>query len=749
MSLHWPRTMRQRRRLLRPEHAEHSALLRLITLAMAWCAGLALGVATGDLLIAVILTLVITAGHQVSWRTRTWRSAKWQFILLVPIAGVAILLVPSLPFAFQGDWLHPMRYLLLLQALASFYLHSRASLYTAQMLSAVVLMVSSQLAFDSLFLFFFFFTFFLLLLAFLFAATTTDALRSAIATTRWPGLARRVGWTAAVAVTVVAVSVPIFLVLPWGTIQRTAGASDMLPLTGEARPGSAQGGGEGNPGDQLPLTGAVRPGEGPEAGARPLPGAPRADGAPGPDDDVGPGTGEPAGPRGENGAPAGPRDVRGEGSPGDQEYEEPPPLDGPLPDTTVMQVRSPVKSYWRGQTYSAYDGQRWVADTGFVALDRPVRSDLYRYTQTFRIRRSQESPLLGYSPIAWVPVSRGQAALPLEEGSVYRVVSEQRDFHPTTLDLASRGAVVNRGIGNLPPRVWDLAQSLTMDAAGPSAKALAITQYLRSNYTYVESAAPLEESHSIESFLFGGHRSGSAFDFASAQTALAVGAGLNARLVTGYLPGELDPLSGSYVVRSSDAHAWTEVGFGGRAGWVPFDGTPRLDGQAREVPRGRAAGAVADLFRLRLGDDVRQALSGVFQEVVDGAGRVLTLVAMAIVALGSAWLAHRMWRRRSAPKADAYSRLPGNDRRRLMDAYRRLVRTARRTVGPRQQGEPLDAYFARIATAYPHLRDDLMWLSRAASSAVYRVAPLPEEMTKEAGGRFQRATLYLRAGGHV
>ena len=42
----------------------------------------------------------------------------------------------------------------------SFYLHSRASLYTAQMLSGIVLLVSSQLAFDSLFLSFFFAFFF-------------------------------------------------------------------------------------------------------------------------------------------------------------------------------------------------------------------------------------------------------------------------------------------------------------------------------------------------------------------------------------------------------------------------------------------------------------------------------------------------------------------------------------------------------------------------------------------------------------
>ncbi len=116
---------RRRSAQLGQEHAEHAGLPRVITLAMAWCAGVALGLATGDMVVSLALTGVITAGHGVSWRTRTWRSARWQLLLLLPISGVAVLLVPSLALAFDGDWLQPMRYLLALQSLASFSLRSR------------------------------------------------------------------------------------------------------------------------------------------------------------------------------------------------------------------------------------------------------------------------------------------------------------------------------------------------------------------------------------------------------------------------------------------------------------------------------------------------------------------------------------------------------------------------------------------------------------------------------------------------
>jgi len=46
-----------------------------------------------------------------------------------------------------------------------------------------------------------------------------------------------------------------------------------------------------------------------------------------------------------------------------------------------------------------------------------------------------------------------------------------------------------------------------------------------------------------------------------------------ARLVTGFLGGERNPVGGYRQVRQSDAHAWVEVL--GPDGWVTFDPTPR------------------------------------------------------------------------------------------------------------------------------------------------------------------------------
>ncbi|HEX2578142.1 MAG TPA: transglutaminase family protein, partial [Aquihabitans sp.] len=67
-------------------------------------------------------------------------------------------------------------------------------------------------------------------------------------------------------------------------------------------------------------------------------------------------------------------------------------------------------------------------------------------------------------------------------------------------------------------------------------------------------------------------REGWCEQIASSLVVLARANGLPARLVTGFVPSERDAVTGTYVVRAKDAHAWAEVWFEG-LGWVPFDPT--------------------------------------------------------------------------------------------------------------------------------------------------------------------------------
>ena len=293
--------------------------------------------------------------------------------------------------------------------------------------------------------------------------------------------------------------------------------------------------------------------------------------------------------------------------------------------------------------------------------------------------------------------------------------------------------------------MWTLAKQITAGAASRSDRALAVTQYLRSNYEYVPSATPFEPAQTVEQFLFGSSRLGTALDFAAAQTALALGAGLDARMVTGYLPGEFDPLSGSYVVRRSDAHAWTEVYMGGRAGWVPFDGNPRPDGRAQETTRGGAAGAVAGLFRLRLGDDVREAAVGALKASFENLAGAWRLVVGALALAAVLWLAFTVGMRRRRRKSPGYSALEGAARREVLDAFAAFVRRVRRSVPRRGPSETVAGYFHRVAVAAPAMARELAWLRGVVQAAAYAPSgPGPSEAS-DARRRFAAAARAVRS----
>ncbi|MEL7088745.1 MAG: transglutaminase domain-containing protein, partial [Planctomycetota bacterium] len=75
--------------------------------------------------------------------------------------------------------------------------------------------------------------------------------------------------------------------------------------------------------------------------------------------------------------------------------------------------------------------------------------------------------------------------------------------------------------------------------------------------------------------------------FAAGLAALSRSVGIPARLVTGFRASEFNTLGGYYVVRQSNAHAWTEINGGPGVGWVTFDSTPPASVRAQhQTPEG-------------------------------------------------------------------------------------------------------------------------------------------------------------------
>jgi len=133
------------------------------------------------------------------------------------------------------------------------------------------------------------------------------------------------------------------------------------------------------------------------------------------------------------------------------------------------------------------------------------------------------------------------------------------------------------------PRARALAQSWLVDDPPGATIIGRAMDYLRSQPFFYTLTPPALGAQPVDEFLFE-TREGFCEHYASAMTVLLRAAGLPARVVTGYQGGELNGFGGYYIVRQSDAHAWTEV-------WLEDEGWVRVDAIAAVAPDRVALGS--------------------------------------------------------------------------------------------------------------------------------------------------------------
>ena len=149
------------------------------------------------------------------------------------------------------------------------------------------------------------------------------------------------------------------------------------------------------------------------------------------------------------------------------------------------------------------------------------------------------------------------------------------------------------------PRTLALAREMRQDPAvagrGQAALVQAALNRLRTgNYQYTLDPG-VYGADTADEFWFD-RKEGFCEHIASAFVVLMRAMDIPARVVTGYQGGERNAVDGFWVVRQSDAHAWTEVWLAGR-GWVRVDPTsavaPGRTGsfQRLQPPRGVIATA--------------------------------------------------------------------------------------------------------------------------------------------------------------
>ena len=123
----------------------------------------------------------------------------------------------------------------------------------------------------------------------------------------------------------------------------------------------------------------------------------------------------------------------------------------------------------------------------------------------------------------------------------------------------------------LNPRSEALVRSLAIPGDSEATIDRVLEWYRSQPFIYTLEPTPISTPDFVDRFLFD-TQSGFCEHYAYSFVALLRLAGIPARIVGGYMGGEVNPLNGTVSVREMDAHAWAEVWIEG-VGWTRYDPT--------------------------------------------------------------------------------------------------------------------------------------------------------------------------------
>ena len=300
-----------------------------------------------------------------------------------------------------------------------------------------------------------------------------------------------------------------------------------------------------------------------------------------------------------------------------------------LDSSVALRVRfegttpSPAELYFRGPVLSSFDGREWRPLPASLSTRLQPQANLQvsgtplRYEVTLEpnnrpwvlvLDATPQAPELpGFAPrmtreLQWL------ANAPIHDLVRYQATSYPQFRHgplqPVSglLDYLSLPAGFN-------PRTQQWAAELRRDPRYPDAVSridAALNRLRTGGFSYTLEPGLFGE-HSADEFWFD-RKQGFCEHIASSFVILMRAMGIPARIVTGYQGGERNTIDNFWVVRQSDAHAWTEVWLAGQ-GWVRIDPTasvaPARIGTLQRLPApqglfANAIGTVNPALRLNL-----------------------------------------------------------------------------------------------------------------------------------------------------
>ena len=385
------------------------------------------------------------------------------------------------------------------------------------------------------------------------------------------------------------------------------------------------------------------------------------------------------------------------------------------------EIPPPKELYWRGPVMRDFDGQTWstsrfiYGSPHFTKTGKPIT-----YQVTLEPHNKRWLFALDL-PARAVPHSATGADFQIRSFSPInnRIRYEMASFLNYSYGGDENSRALRRAL-QLPagfnPRTVALAQTLRRKFADDHKLVREVLAMFRKQSFYYTLSPPPLGRDSVDEFLFRTRR-GFCEHYASAFAVLMRAAGIPARIVTGYLGGEVNELGNYLIVRQADAHAWTEVWFKDE-GWVRVDPTAAVSplrveaGISAAIPRSEplpilVRGDFEALRQLRFTWDLvanswnqwvlgytperqRRLLTGM--GIDDSAWYTLTVIMLVLAAFIVVILAAFMLRRLRARVHDP-----------VRTAYLRFCDKLRRAGLPRAAEEgPID-YARRLEQARPDL----------------------------------------------
>ncbi len=261
------------------------------------------------------------------------------------------------------------------------------------------------------------------------------------------------------------------------------------------------------------------------------------------------------------------------------------------------QIPAASELYWRGPVLTTFDGRRWNQLDG---MGRDVSDTIEYLGETSEYEVTLDSSASGWAfalemPETWAMDNRRQS-MRMNSDYMLRIWNRGASTGRVTYSVKSHSlyrafhelnerevAQYSRLPEDSNPRTRALVDNLLLGA--PDARTIierGLDVFRQPGFFYTLTPPALGQ-HTADEFIFD-TREGFCEHYASAFAIMMRMAGLPTRIVTGYQGGELNPMGDYYIIRQSDAHAWTEV-------WTPEEGWIRVDPISAVAPERIAFGS--------------------------------------------------------------------------------------------------------------------------------------------------------------